>query len=49
LNVGLDGHKDSMAVAYAPEDRGRRRCRCYREPAMPHRQADRQAPGQGRM
>jgi hypothetical protein len=30
LYVGLDVHQDSIAVAYAPDERGRRWCRWAR-------------------
>ena len=48
--VGLDVHKDSIAVAYAPEDRGTvgRLPGQDRYAAVRHRHADPQAAGQGR-
>ena len=50
LYVGLDVHKDAIAVAYAPEDRGTEvvSLGVDRHTAERHRQADPQAPVEGR-
>src|SRR5438132_7246538 len=49
LYVGLDVHKDSIAVAYALEDRGANvvPLGANRYPAVRHRQADSEAPVEG--
>ena len=50
LYVGLDVHKESIAVAYAPEDRGAEVVVAGhdRHAAVRHRQADPEAPVEGR-
>jgi len=49
IYVGLDVHKDSIAVAYAPEDRAPSRVAgSDRHAAVRHRQTDSEAPVEGR-
>ena len=49
LYVGLDVHKESITVAYAPEERGAGWWRwADRDAPVRHRQAHSAAPGQGR-